>query len=313
MTCPGDPENPFAPRSERPQRRPLDLAYTEIGDPEARPLILLVGLGMQMFEWPGSFLKALSGSHRVICVENRDAGQSPRCGPESEPDIAGIWLPGDAARARELAPYTLFDMRDDVFALLARLNIRDFDVIGFSMGGMIAQLVSAMAGDRVGAFVQLASNDGTIHVDGTDDAKRRMARLFTEPEERRQIIEYLLDDTLYYGAGQLQPDDDLRAGIEKAYMQGFSCGGSARHALAVLAAGDRRAQLRTISARTLVLHGNSDPCIAAHRGRAAAELIPDATFKLLPGVGHIVDEQMCNAALAWLRPQRSGPSVENHP
>ncbi len=299
-------------------RRPVDLRYTEIGDPDARPLILLVGLGMQMLEWPRLFLRKLSATHRVICVENRDAGQSPRCGPESESDIADIWLAGDAEAASQSAPYSLFDMRDDVLALINALKIQEFNIVGFSMGGMIAQLVSAAMGHRVGAFIQLASNDGTIHVGSTNEAKRRMARLFTAPADRHKVKEYLLDDAVYYGAGHLLADDELRADVEKTY-QSFSCGGSGRHALAILAAGGRRAHLRSIKAKTLVLHGDSDPCIASQTGKAAANLIPNAKFKLLPAVGHIVDAQMFVAASEWLNGQspkklnRNPTNSQNYP
>ncbi|WP_120499007.1 alpha/beta fold hydrolase [Roseovarius sp. EL26] len=300
MVCISDFENPSDARFSRSWRHPVDLSYTEVGEPTARPLVLLVGLGMQMHEWPRTFLENLSKSFRVICVENRDAGQSLRCGPDSEPNIASIWLHADEESATKYAPYSVFDMRDDVIDLLDKLNIQSFDIIGFSMGGMIAQLVAAKTASRVGSFIQFASNDGTIHMNSTDEAKRRIARLFVEPEASEQIKEYLLEDTLYYGAGRVGLSDELIAEIEKIYLQGFSCGGSARQALAVLSSGDRRDQLRTIRARTLVVHGDSDPCISPQSGKTAAELIPNAKFKLLKGVGHIVDEQMCAAALSWL-------------
>lgn len=94
-------------------------------------MILLVGLGMQMFEWPASFVENLSTSHRVICVENRNAAPSPRCGPESEPGAADVSLREDVDEARKRAPYSAFDMRDDVLALLNKLGIDDFDIVGF--------------------------------------------------------------------------------------------------------------------------------------------------------------------------------------
>ncbi len=47
------------------------------------------------------------------------------------------------------APYNLFDMADDAALLLERLGIEKTEVIGASMGGMIAQILAAKYADRV--------------------------------------------------------------------------------------------------------------------------------------------------------------------
>ena len=103
-----------------------------------------------------------------------------------------------------------------------------------------------------------------------------------------------------YGAGRLTDTPELRAEIEDSYARGFSCGGSARHALATLITPDRPELLRSIQAQTLVVHGDQDTCIDPARGAAAADIIPNAQYVLLPGVGHIVDDLACDAALDWL-------------
>lgn len=290
----------LVPHTAKADGQPVQLSYWEAGDPAAHPVVLLVGLGMQAIEWPTEFIRQLSETRRVICIDNRDAGQSPRCGEDSEPLAAGIWMQGDAAAAQDLAPYSLFDMRDDVLALLDRLQIDTFDIIGFSMGGMISQLVAAAAGPRACSFVQLASNDGTAEVDGDADSKFRIARLFTRPSNPDLIRTYLLEDALAYGAGRITDTPELRSEVNAVFAAGYSCGGAARHALAVLTTPDRRQLLKSIQSRTLVLHGDRDSCISPQRGAAAATLIPDTRFELMPGVGHVLDPMMCDAALNWL-------------
>ncbi|NRP13214.1 MULTISPECIES: alpha/beta fold hydrolase [unclassified Aliiroseovarius] len=287
--------------SQVAQHAPLHLHHWEAGDPAAHPVVLLVGLGMQAVEWPKPFIGQLARTHRVICIDNRDAGKSPHCGPDSEPEAARIWLQEDIEAASQLSPYTLFDMRDDVLAVLEKLKIDRFDLVGFSMGGMIGQLVAAAAGSRVTNFVQLSSNDGTAEVDGSADAKRRMARLFSTPDDPNIVREYLLDDALAYGAGRLEDGPELRAEIDEIMVEGYSCGGAARHALAVLTTPDRRDLLAHIQARTLVAHGTKDLCISPERGKIAADLIPGASFRLLPDVGHILDKDLCEATLVWLQ------------
>ncbi len=281
-------------------RRPLSLDFDEFGDPSAPPVILLVGLGMQRFEWPEHLIRELSRTHRVICPDNRDAGRSPICGPESEPTFGDVWLRRDQDAARQIAPYLLEDMRDDVVALVDRLGIDKFDIVGFSMGGMISQTVAIALSDRVKNFVQLASNDGSAEVDSDEESKRRMARLFSKPSTPESTFDHILSDALYYGAGQLQDTAELRAEINEIVAQGYQFGGAARHGMAVLASPDRRNLLPGIRARTLVIHGDHDPCISVERGRGAAALIPDAQLSILSGAGHIITGEMCRQTLDWL-------------
>nr|WP_319948191.1 alpha/beta fold hydrolase [uncultured Shimia sp.] len=117
-------------------------------------LVLLLGLGMQLGEWPKSFLDNLARDFRVICIENRDMRQSGRCGPDDEQ------LDDSHGEEAPLLPYTLHDMRDDVMRVLRELEVDRFAVVGFSIGGMIAQLVAEQAGDRLFAFAQICSSAG---------------------------------------------------------------------------------------------------------------------------------------------------------
>ncbi|WP_170328245.1 alpha/beta fold hydrolase [Ruegeria arenilitoris] len=278
------------------------LACRTYGSIDAPAVVLLIGLGMRASEWPTTFVESLAQHRYVVCPDNRDAGGSPIFGPESEPDLRKIWLKRDKEAARRAAAYTLSDMHHDVLRLVDRLGVKKFDLVGFSMGGMIGQMVAASAGKRVGRFVQLASNDGTAEIDAEADAIRRMVRLFTAPELPGAEYDYLLSDTLYYGAGQLEDGKELQDEIARITAAGYRFGGSARQAIAVLAEEDRTKILNNITAKTLVLHGDSDPCISYRRGKAAADKIPNSEFRTLPGVGHVISGEMCDAALGWLLP-----------
>ncbi len=280
----------------------VGLACRTYGAVGAPTVVLLIGLGMNASEWPTDFVENLARHCFVICPDNRDSGDSPVFGPESEPVLREIWLGRDKEAAQRAAAYRLSDMRDDVLRLIDGFGVKKFDLVGFSMGGMIGQMVAASAGKRVGRFVQLASNDGTAEIDAEADAIRRMARLFTAPGVPGAEYDYLLSDTLYYGAGQLEDDKELQDEIARITAAGYRFGGSARQAIAVLAEEDRTKILNNITAKTLVLHGDSDPCISYRRGKLAADKIPDAEFRTLPGVGHVISGEMCDAALEWLLP-----------
>jgi pimeloyl-ACP methyl ester carboxylesterase len=68
--------------------------------------------------------------------------------------------------------------------------------------------------------------------------------------------------------------------------------GIARQLLAVIASGDRRKQLRTISAPTLVIHGADDPLVPLAAGRDTAQYIPGAALLVVEGMGHDFPEAL---------------------
>ncbi|WP_054463892.1 alpha/beta fold hydrolase [Phaeobacter sp. 11ANDIMAR09] len=276
------------------------LHYVEAGDPQARPIVLLLGLGMRLEEWPQHWIARLAKTRRVIRIDNRDAGRSPQYGPDQDQTAVDIWMKQDAKSAAQATSYTLYDMCDDVLEVLDYLGITEFDLAGFSMGGLISQLVAATAGDRVGTFVQLASGDGSNNVDGQSEAMQRMSRLFVAPPSDAALRQFLIEDAIFYSAGALSATDDLVTEVERFCALGYAHGGAARHALAVLGTDDRTDYLKRITARSLILHGDQDPCIAAERGRRAAALIPYARFELLLGVGHVLDADMLDLAAKFL-------------
>jgi pimeloyl-ACP methyl ester carboxylesterase len=55
---------------------------------------------------------------------------------------------------------------------------------------------------------------------------------------------------------------------------------------AVTATGDRRAKLRTITAPTVVVHGEADPLVPVEGGRDTAANIAGAELVVIPGMGH---------------------------
>ena len=68
--------------------------------------------------------------------------------------------------------------------------------------------------------------------------------------------------------------------------RGYDHHGIARQMLAMLAAGDRRAELESIRVPTLVIHGTDDPLIPRSAGREVARLVPGAKLLELDGMGH---------------------------
>ncbi|WP_303325612.1 alpha/beta fold hydrolase, partial [Turicimonas muris] len=66
----------------------------------------------------------------------------------------------------------------------------------------------------------------------------------------------------------------------------FDSKGAERQLLAILASGDRSAQLSRLSTPTLVIHGEDDPLLPLSAGKEVADLIPNAKLKVMPLMGH---------------------------
>jgi pimeloyl-ACP methyl ester carboxylesterase len=111
---------------------PIRLAFAEAGD--GPPLLLLAGLGCDRDFWAGH-LPLLAGRVRAIAPDNRGSGES----------AAG---PG---------PYSAREMAGDALALLDELGVDRVDVVGHSLGGMIALEMALAAPSRVRSLALAAT------------------------------------------------------------------------------------------------------------------------------------------------------------
>jgi pimeloyl-ACP methyl ester carboxylesterase len=260
--------------------------HFELRGPEAGPPVLLIqGLGQQLIDWPEALVEALAARHRVILCDNRDSGLSPLFGPALDPSLAESDFP--TAEGSAPAPYKLQNMAEDARDVLDRLGIARASVVGYSMGGMIGQILAARHPIRVRKLVSLMSSDGAPWIDAAPGALAAMARSILGRGERPARVRRLVEDAAVYRGPHLAFDRaEAQRHIAAALDRADRPAGIFRQALAMRGSGDRRALLRTIACPTLVVHGTDDPVIAAEQGRAAAALIPGARLEMLKRAGH---------------------------
>lgn len=261
--------------------------HFELRGPAAgEPVLLIQGLGQQLIDWPEALVATLALRHRVILCDNRDSGLSPLFGPARDPALTESDFP-TAAGSVVAAPYTLHDMAEDVSAVLDRLSIESAQIVGYSMGGMIAQILAARTPNRIRKLVSLMSSDGAPWISATPAALGAMARSITCKSEGQTRIDRLVEDAALYRGTHLAFDGvEARRHIETALARADRPAGIFRQALAMRGSGDRRALLRTLDCPCLIVHGTDDPVIAAEQGRAAAALIPHARLEMLDRAGH---------------------------
>ncbi|MFC3614854.1 alpha/beta fold hydrolase [Lutimaribacter marinistellae] len=257
------------------------LCYRDTG--KGTPLILVIGLSLQLTAWPEEMLDGLERrGFRLITLDNRDVGRSSRIAvpPPSQLRLLMRWgRPED---------YVLSDMAGDVLALMDHLSLGSAHLAGMSMGGMIAQTLAATHPARVRSLVSIFSNTGARR--HGQPSMQAMLFLMKRPARTRDeaIARHLGMMRLVGGTTHRFDEDRGRAYAAAAWERGGPDPhhGVARQMMAILKSGDRTASLGRITAPTLVLHGDRDLLVHPSGGVATAAAIPGARLVQIGGMGH---------------------------
>ena len=290
MPRPRGERDEVRPRAGRLPRMPeqiarvgdVELAYETFGDPAHPAVLLVMGLATQMLGWREAFCAQLAdrGFH-VIRYDNRDVGRSTRFSAHRPPTAAQL-----LRRDPRAAAYTLADMADDGVGLLDCLGIRQAHVVGASMGGMIAQTIVIRHPDRALTLVSIMSNTGARWT-GQPSLRLYGVLLKRAPSDREGYIEHQLKALEQIGSPGFPRDEaDLRQMATMSWERGHDPAAAGRQLAAIIASGDRTAELRSIRVPTLVIHGTEDRLVAPSGGRATAKAIPGARLLMIPGMGH---------------------------
>jgi len=260
----------------------VTICYESIGRDSDPAMLVVVGLGAQLVAVSDEFCAELAGrGFRVIRFDNRDVGRSTTLSARGTPSVWQL-----LRRDPTCMPYTLEDMTADSIGLLDTLGVERGHFVGFSMGGMIAQIAAARHAGRVASLASVMSSTGSTR-------KGRPALRFLRPALRR---------------GPSKPDDAIANRVAMAQSRGKGGApegqselwrvarltharnddrsGSRRQLGALISAGDRTKSLARITAPTVVVHGAADRFVHPSGGRATAAAIPGASFHLVEGMAH---------------------------
>jgi pimeloyl-ACP methyl ester carboxylesterase len=264
----------------------IQFAYGTFGDPSAAPLLLVMGLAAQMVAWDDEFCVRLAArGFWVIRFDNRDIGGSTKLDEAGVPNLLALNTAKWRGRPRR-APYTLRDMADDAIGLLDTLGIASAHVVGISMGGMIAQLMSIYHPERVRTLTSIMSDTGKPDLP-RPDWKTVAALLLPSPKERESYQERSLLTWRIIGGRQTPIDGErTRERAGRAFDRGLSSAGVIRQMAAILAAEPRAEALRSVAAPTLVIHGDADRLVPIEGGQHTAAVIPGAQLMVIAGMGH---------------------------
>ena len=269
------------------------LEVEDHGSPQGEPLLLVMGLGMQLLGWHEDLVVLLvARGFRVIRFDNRDIGLSQGFDEAGVPNLALDSL-RYALGFRVKSPYTLQDMAADAIGILDALGIASAHVCGASMGGMIAQHLAARAPDRVKSLTLMMTSSGARHLPGPSLKVR--GAMISRPKDQRlpSIVEHYVDLYGLIGSPAYPPGKDyLRERFTRSIKRSYRPAGTARQMVAIAADGDRTPLLRTLRPPTHVIHGAVDPLVPAAAGRELGARIPGATLDVIDGMGHDLPKEL---------------------
>ena len=226
------------------------------------PVVLLHGLGGDVGFWEAE-IGALASRHRVIAIDLRGSGATP-------PSPGG---------------HSMDDLADDVIAVLDDLDLERAHVVGFSMGGCVAQALAVRHQHRVDRLV-LASTFAVMNAQARlflDAVAVAYSRTASAKEVFDLIcpwlfaIPFLADPA---NATYLRYDDDT---IDFAEMNAWMSAYSALQRF------DNRAVLTSVSAPTLVVAGRHDSLASIDDSEYLRDSIPEARMLVIENAGHLTN------------------------
>jgi pimeloyl-ACP methyl ester carboxylesterase len=242
-------------------------AYRRFGTGSTQPLLLLQHFTGTLDNWDPAVTDALASSREVILFENAGVG-----------------------RSTGQVPTTIAGMAKHALAFLDGLRITTCDVLGFSLGGMIAQ---QMVQDRRSIFRRMILV-GTAPRGGEDIMhleKPTLAKHLADPNLRGYAVLQKLffaptESSQEAGAAfiarltQRKEDREPASGPEVAGAQMAAFREWERFV------GDRFANLKSIRLPTLVVNGIYDEMIPVANSYWLSQHLPNAVLLTYPDSGH---------------------------
>ena len=226
------------------------------------PLVLIMGYGGSMDDWPPSFIAALAARYRVLTPDNPAVGRSSP-------------VP---------APVTVSAMAAQTSAFITALHLGRPDVLGWSMGGMLAQALAVAHPEQVTHLILCATLPGDGHA--VLPSAAAVAKLANPADPQAVLSLLFLSDP----AGQAASRDYVSGILSWPgyYPAGAAAVTAQGGALVEWTSGKDPAgpQVGTIKAPTLVADGAQDPLAPTGNPQHLAAVIPGAQLALYPDTAH---------------------------
>ena len=257
----------------------IDVRYKMFG--KGDPILLIQGVGGSMDNWEPSILRNLATNHTVIVFDNRGVGNTT-IGTE---------------------PYSIKLLSNDTAGLMDALKIQKANVLGHSMGSMIAQQLALTHPEKVNRLLLISSTCGGKEGIPNSPEDLELGKKFLnsmvnntsiEPQEVKAVISLSFGPTWikqhpgFLDTIPTNPKDLLPSGMNPdTYIQQNN---AVQNWKSPNWSGVCN-QLTKITQPTLVLTGTEDVTVVAANSLIIAERIPGAWLVQMKNEAHLIPSQ----------------------
>lgn len=238
-------------------------AYRELGAESEVPVVFLHHFTAVLDDWDPKVIDGIAVDHRVIAFDNRGVG-------------------GTGSKV----PDNVDQMADDAIAFIRALGLAKVDLIGFSLGGGVAQLVALKAPDLVRRMI--LAGTGPRGGGGIEEMRKIVAVAYTKALlSRKDPREYLFFPRT--AEGKRAASDYFTRLQERTIDRDKKISMQARLAqLKAIVNGGKAApdDLSRITVPVLVANGDDDLMVASSLSADMARRIPNSELKIYPRSGH---------------------------
>jgi poly(3-hydroxyalkanoate) depolymerase len=196
--------------------------------------------------------------------------------------VVSFDAPGVGESTAYTRPRRMSGVVHTIEAVLDALGYDRVDVLGVSLGGVVAQQLAHQAARRVRRLVLAATGPGLGGLPGSPRVLLTLAipRRYYQPDYYRRVA-----GRIYGWQARGDPDALLHGSparfVERPSLRGYL------GQLYAITGWTSLPWLHTLRQPTLVLAGDDDPIVPLPNGRILAHRIPDARLHIVPGGGHL--------------------------
>ncbi|SVA78624.1 uncharacterized protein METZ01_LOCUS131478 [marine metagenome] len=230
----------------------------------------------------------LKNDFRVIRFDNRGLGMS---------DWIKDWSNSNS--------YSLNDMALDTLALANHLKLDKFHLIGYSMGGMISQILAINYPEKILSLTTLMSSGHVFDPEAEKADSKRLGQLRkmiygyrNKKKELKKALKFHFKlSHLWVGSENYVHNQEKE--LEKVLYEikkrnGYNKKAFYQHKKAIKNSGSRYSKLKKIKTPTLIIHGSDDPLIKASHSKKMASLIHGCKLYIIKGMGHDFNKNFKN-------------------
>ena len=236
------------------------IGYRRVGN--GRPLLVLNGFAATNTDWYPSFIGGVASANELILVDHRGIGGSTDDGK----------------------PFDIARLADDAVHVIEALGFERTSVMGWSMGGFVAQTLALQHPDRVNKLILLSTNSGGADADLASTAvwSQLIDTSGTPHEQARRLLSLLFPsdvaESFYCEFGDIVADARVRLSPDLVKRQAAAMDEWHRNGVG--------SRLQEITAPVLIATGNDDIVIPSSNALKLVNAIPGAWLAQFPGGGH---------------------------